>query len=93
MRQRKTGFSQALKERWASLRANDWTEKALIKRFTKRGEGLEKGGSYARNMARWGIGAKEATVREIIEFDYIKAWIHDRLIFLDKTFAGLETGG
>jgi spore coat protein H len=80
------GFAKKVSTRWKALRSGKLSEKQLESLFAERLEPLRRSGACARNLSRWGLwdGAKDLST--VLDEDYRRDWIADRIKFLDKEF-------
>jgi len=80
------GFAKKVSTRWKELRAGKLNEKQLESLFAERLEPLRRSGACVRNLARWGLwdGAKD--IATVLDEDYRRDWIAERIKFLDKEF-------
>ncbi|WP_165389065.1 CotH kinase family protein [Aquimarina brevivitae] len=75
------GYNQKLAERWQQLRATTFSNDSLLKMITNQYQRFENEQIYEREYAVW---PTKKTKEE--EFDYIKNWLQERLLFLDGYF-------
>lgn len=73
-----------LNARWLELRRDVLSEEALLERFSAAMSTLTSGGAFARDAARWPDSESSADLAEITQF------VHERLLFLDAYYAGLD---
>ena len=79
------GYADSLALRYASLRDSLWSEDCLVARFDSCFNLLERTGAWERELNRWqGSNCKLRSLAE--EQQYIAAWIHDRLEYLDECY-------
>lgn len=72
-----------LKERYAELRAKEFSQENLTNRFLDYGDLFESSGADVREKTRWG-GYHTNIMSDV---SYIKQWISDRLAYLDKQYS------
>ncbi|GEQ86103.1 hypothetical protein ULMS_16110 [Patiriisocius marinistellae] len=73
-------FKNKLKIRWAELRENQYSEKALIKSTESLYTSFNETHVYKREQDLWGnVGGQE-------DLDYTEQWLKNRIIYLDKYF-------
>lgn len=75
-------WNNTLKTRYAELRADEFGEEALIKRFTDYADLFSESKADTREQSLWGSYHKDIAG----DVDYVKEWIHDRLTYLDNQY-------
>lgn len=75
-------WNNTLKTRYAELRADEFGEEALIKRFTDYADLFSESKADTREQTLWSSYHKDIAG----DVDYIKEWIHDRLTYLDNQY-------
>lgn len=88
-------FVQQLKERWADLRGNVFSESALLSKIETYTATLEMAGAVNANFDQWPVLGTYIWPNNFVgktyveETGYLKGWISDRLIWLDGAIDGL----
>lgn len=78
------GFKDKTKQRWNTLRQSEFSDSQLFGKMEKIYDRFSTEKIYEREQMIW---PSETTKPE--HYDYLRAWLKDRLIFLDKHFEGL----
>ncbi|MGV3558199.1 CotH kinase family protein [Larkinella arboricola] len=74
-------YKGRMRQRWFSLRQNEFSAVSLKKNFTDSFNLLNNNGAYARENLKW------ASSLRMHDMDYIHDWIDRRLLLLDKYFS------
>ncbi|RLJ64429.1 CotH protein [Lacinutrix venerupis] len=80
-------FNQKLKDRWIALRANEFSNDALLSRIDKVYNKFTKEKIYEREQLVWINKLNENTNKE--HYEYLKTSLENRLTFLDNHFKSL----
>lgn len=80
------GFAKKVSARWKALRADKLSEKQLETLFAERLEPVRRSGAFERNLTRWVLWDGANDIATVLDEDYRRDWIAERIKFLDKEF-------
>jgi hypothetical protein len=89
------GYVSSLKERWSTLRSNEFSNDFIISAIEDLKLELEKSDASTRNFGKWLILGKYIWPNNFIgnryseEIDYLKDWIEERLSWMDNEINAL----
>ena len=81
-----SGFCAKIASRWRELRASVITEESIMSKFENENNYLADNNAYEREMLAW-----DEYKYNVSDLSYTKAWLKNRIAFLDKTFAQYES--
>lgn len=80
-------FNLLLRERWNTLRQNEFDKIRLMEMFEEKYNILHLNGAYTREKLKWGDNTLD-----LQNIFYLNTWLTKRLAFLDDYFPPLNTG-
>lgn len=83
-------YMKQLKQRWAQYRQGNYSDERIMATVDSLANLLTSGGAVERNNSAWGLLGRQVWPNPYVgedyndEVNYLKQWIHKRLMFMDK---------